>query len=331
MADVQFANLSIRFGEKELLDYKEIVAGAFLKDTYVRKYGRSSYHFFETSLGLIEENNPMSLAIWGKLVKETTLEREQYFSNGTLVQDPQSLDSAPTSFFVFFVADHRLAFIPETKFAPTLSNLESTIRRFVQDEFNQWAKSVYKKEKEGNSNFTWEHFYESHPSPSVALVPLTARESIETFVKRFSVIQSLTVYVVKRNQDMDGGALFEALVKKSEEMEASSARFILNGPQDVGLDIPKTTDFVAQTTEGGYERVALRGLDGSGDTLKGTNEDFKLTTNIDTSGKTEQQLLKQVFDAYSANKDEGVIKVSDRDESQITPLLLDLISDRDEQ
>lgn len=330
MTDVQFGNLSIRFGDKELLDYKELVTGAFLKDTYIRKYGRSSYHFFDTKIGLIDPDDPMSAAIWGRLVKETTLEREQYFSGGSLVQDKQSIESAPTSFFAFFLADHRLAFFPETKFAPTLGNLETTIRNFVQNEFNTWSKKVYKAAKEEDKSYTWKKFYAAHVSPSVALVPLTARESIEAFVGRFSTIESLTVYVVKRNQDMDGGALFEALVKKSEEMEASSARFVVNGTKDEGLDIGNTTDFVSETTKGGYERVALRGMDQNGDVLKGTNEDFKLTKELDISELTDEQILKKVFETYEANKEAGVISVTERDKEQLSPVLRSLIEDQDE-
>lgn len=329
MTDVQFANLSIRFGDKELLDYKELVTGAFLKDTYVRKYGQSSYHFFETKMGLINTNDPMSAAIWGRLVKETTLEREQYFSDGSLVQDKQSLESAPTSFFAFFLADHRLAFIPETKFAPTLGNLETTVRKFVQNEFNTWSKELYQNAKAEDKSYTWKKLYSNHVPPSVALVPLTNRESIDAFIARFSKINSLTVYVVKRNQDLDGGALFEALVKKSEEMDATSARFVVNGPKDEGLDIERTADFVSETTEGGYERVALRGNDQNGDVLKGTNEDFKLTMELDLSELSDSQMLRKVFQTYTANKNTGVIKVTERDEAVLSPVLKSLVENQD--
>lgn len=331
MTDVQFANLSVRFGDKELLDYKELVTGAFLKDTYVRKYGRSSYHFFETQIGLVDQNDPMSAVIWGRLVKETTLEREQYFSDGSIVQDRQSLESAPISFFIFFLADHRLAFLPETKFAPTLGNLETTVRRFVQNEFDTWSKTVYRTRKDEDASYTWKKFRREHVSPTVALVPLTARESIDAFVARFSTIESLTVYVVKRNQDMDGGALFEALVKKSEEMEASSARFVVNGAKDEGLDISSTADFVTETTKGGYERVALRGTDQNGDVLKGTSEDFKLTKELNISELSDEQKVKKIFDTYEANKKAGVISVSERDRDTLGPVLQGLIEDHNEQ
>ncbi len=330
MTDVQFANLSIRFGDKELLDYKELVSGAFLKDTYVRKYGRSVYHFFETKMGLVDENDPMSLAIWGKLVKETTLEREQYFDEGKLIQDPQELESAPTSFFVFFVADHRLAFIPETKFAPTLGNLETTVRRFVKEEYGRWAKAYYNEVKATDKSYTWKKFGDEHPSPMISLVPLTAQENIETFVGRFSRIDSLTVYVVRRNQDMDGGALFQALVKKSEKMEASSARFVVNGEKGEGLDKDNTSQFVSETTEGGYERVYLRGEDENGDTLKGTNEDFKLTSDLNLEGLSLSEKVRQMYYAYLANKKAGTIRVSERDPEALVPILLSLLDDSDE-
>lgn len=325
VTDVQFANLSIRFGDKELLDYKELVTGSFLKDTYIRKYGNSSYHFLDTKIGLTDPDDPMSAAIWGRLVKETTLERDQFVQAGKLVKDQQTLESAPTSFFAFFLADHRLAFVPETKFAPTLGNLETTVRKFVQMEFSFWAKAQYKDAKERNIAYTWKTFYETHVPPSISLVPLTAKESIEAFINRFSQINSLTVHVVKRNQDMNGGALFEALVKKSEDLKASSARFVVNGVNGEGLDIPKTTDFVSQTTAGGYERVALRGLDGSGCILKGTNEDFKLTAELEIDGANDLDKAKQLFSVYKDNKEAGLIRVTERDRVALGPILSSLI------
>ena len=330
MADVQFANLSIRFGARELLDYGRLISGAFLKDTYIRKYGRSSYHFFDTQIGRLDESDPMTLAIWGRLVKETTLERDQYFKNGELIEDPRSLESAPTSFFVLFVADHRLAFIPETRFAPTIGNLETTIRRFVKNEYDIWAKSEYEMLNAGENRVTWKAFYKDFPAPEVALVPLTAKESIDAFVQRFARIESLTVHVVKRNQDMDGGALFEALVKKSEELDASSSRFVVNGAKDEGLDIEKTGRFVSETTAGGYERVFLRGRDEDNHLLKGTNEDFKLTENIDVEALDDEETARRAFAAYNANKESGVIRVSERDVDLVEPKLKSMMQADDD-
>lgn len=327
MADVQFANLSVRFGEEEMLDYPQLVAGAFLKDTYVRKYGRSMYHFFETEIGLLNQDNPMSLAIWGRLVKETTLEREQYFENGALVEDRRFLESAPTSFFVLFVADHRVAFIPETKFAPTLGNLETTIRRFVKKEYDVWAKDQYDHLNAHVKRTTWKDFYNLHPSPDVSLVPLTARESIEAFVGRFAKIETLTVHVVKRNQDMNGGELFEALVHESEELGAISSRFVVNGPKDEGLNIDKTSKFVSETTSGGYERVSMRGIDGDGHKLKGSNEDFKLTEDIDVESLSTKKTAERAFEAYNANKLTGAIKVTERDVAVLVPKLKQMLLD----
>lgn len=331
MPEVQFANLSVRFGDKELLDYASLVTGAFLRDTYVRKYGRSLYHFLNTQIALIDESDPLSVVIWGRLVKETTLLREQYFSAGKIIQDFRSLESAPTSFFVFFLADHRLAFLPETKFAPTLGNLETTVRKFIQAEFSAWSKIVHAQEKNADASYTWKQFYSDHVPPSIALVPLTAAENIKLFMSRFAKIDSLTVHVVKRNQDMNGAELFEALVKKSDQMEAAAAKFVVAGDKESGLNLEATEKFVIETTRTGYERVALKGQDSNGDVLKGSNEDFKLTSTIQVDDKSDFEVVRKLYDLYVSNKNSGVIKVSPRDANQLAPLLEKLVPRKDDQ
>lgn len=317
---LSFANLSVTFGKKELLDYKEIVTAAFLVDTHIRKYGRTRYHFYETELILADPDDPLSLVISGRFVKDTVLQREQVLHDKELVQDKQSLRSSPSAFFVFFLADHRLAFLPETSHAPTLDNFAATIERFIKDEFASFIEKVYRTQKELDPKYSRRRAFQDHVPPSVSLVPLTSRDSVEVFLNRFEIINNLTVHVIKRNQDVDGGNIFERLYEKANPLEPTSAKFVVNGGKD-GLVIDKTKEMVIDATASGYEQATVTGADSHGATLKGSNEDFNLKVDIDVDHTTAAQKTALIFDAYQDQKRAGNIKVTPRNRDIVGPQL----------
>jgi hypothetical protein len=325
---ISFANLSVRFGEKELLDYKEIVTRAFLNDTNIRSYGKTSYFFFETEMYWANENDPLSLVIAGRFVKDTVLTREQILKDSDLVLDHQSIRSSPSAFFVFFLADHRLAYMPETANPPTLSNFEATIERFIKDEFARFLKEWRDAQREKIPNYTWNMAYRDHVPPAVNLVPLTSKDSIAQFVAKFSKINALTVHLIERNQDIDGGNLFERLTKKSEPLEPTSAKFVVQAGKD-GLEIDETKGFVQETTEGGYERVALRGEDQNGAELKGSNDEFNLRIDLDAADLSKVQKVEAIYESYVAQKNAGNIVVTPRAVDEVAPILREIF-DEDE-
>lgn len=311
-SNVNFANLSVRFGERELLDYIEVISAAFLKDNKTRKYGKAMYHLYEVNYAWVVPDDPLSLVIYGHFVKSSKLEREQVLVQGRLVKDEIEIDTAPSAFFVFFVADHRLAYAPETKQAPPLSSFGSTIQLFIRQEFKIFIDKYYLDRKKDNGKFTRQRAYQDHVPPEISLVALTSRDSIDQFVKRFSKIEKLVVHIVKRNQDINGGDIFEALYGKSEEMGVSSSRFIATGGKD-GLKHQATEEFIEETTAGGYEEVAIAGRDGNDNKLSGTNEDFKLSTPIELEGLPDLSKARKIFEAYEGLKDDGAIRVTKRE------------------
>ena len=323
MEVVKFANLSVRFGAKELLDYKGIVASAFLVDTHVRNYGDTKYYFYEMKMDYLDRKDPTSLAIYGRFIKDTLLKREQVMEGGDLRVDPRSLPSAPSAFFTLFLADHRLAYIPESKGAPTLGNLEATIAKFIKDEYHKFMREHYDREKALNSKFTWEHAYGTHAPPTIKLVPLTSSDSIDRFIDRFDKIQRVTIHVRRRNQDFSGGNMFQSMYDVSEDMGASSAKYVVGGGPD-GLNSPATKETVRAATESGYEEASISGVDQSGAKLNGSNEDFSLKVYVETEGTPDEQKALKSFEVYEAQKASGSIKVSPREKGAITKIFASL-------
>lgn len=328
MSKIVFANLSVTFGQKELLDYKEIISAAFMIDTHVRKYGKTRYHFLDTKLEWTNRDDPLSLVISGRFIKDTVLQREQVLSGTELLQDKQSMRSSPSAFFVFFLADHRLAFVPETSHAPTLGNFSSTIEYFIKQEFKKFIDDWYKSKKEIDKKYTRKMAFKDHVPPAVSLVPLTSRESIDLFMERFSKIGTITIHIIKRNQDMDGSSIFEQLFEKSVPLEPTSAKFVASAKKD-GLIIDEAKELIIEATAGGYEQATINGEDDHGAVLNGSNEDFKLSVNLDLDGVSEEEKTKLIVDAYNNQKDSGNIKVTPRNAETVGGQLQELKADND--
>lgn len=316
---ISFANLSIRFGEKELLDYIHVVSSALLIDTHIRRTKSGSYFFLDTEVFRTDENDPLTTVIAGRIVKNTTLSREQKIEGKTLVEDVATLETTPSAFFALFVSDHRLAFVPETRFPPTLKNFEAAVSLFVKREFKKFEDKTYYDNKALNSKYTRSSFYEEHSPPSINLVPLASRQGIEQFMSRFSSINRITVHLVERNQDSDGKSIFEQLLDQTTPLGPTSAKYEVRAGGE-GLDIDETKEFVSDTTDGGYEKVSLQGKDEDGANLNGSNDLFKLTAEKELSPEPLNRVM-QLSKLYDEQKKNGNIKVSTRDRVKVEPAL----------
>jgi hypothetical protein len=123
---VSFANLICRFGEKfVLLDLaNEIVIPAFIDTTLRRKYGATNYFFLEVTIKEIagpKSTDIPLLVVYGRLVKDTVLTSEQvYTPEHGLEPAAESIPSSPSSFFALILNNHKVMYMPEMAYAPTI-------------------------------------------------------------------------------------------------------------------------------------------------------------------------------------------------------------------
>ena len=141
---VQFANFICLFGELEMLDLcDEVVIPAFTNEQNRRSFKDTSYFFHEVELITIEEKGkPSEPAIAGKFVKNTTLQREQIYQDGNLIKNIRKLPSAPSSFFVLILRDHKLLFLPEVSGAPSVESFRSTTEKFLKQSHTSFIQKT---------------------------------------------------------------------------------------------------------------------------------------------------------------------------------------------
>lgn len=214
-----------------------------------------------------------------------------------------------------------MAYVPEVKNAPPLDAFATTLEQYLRKEFTSLIDSDYREQKAKDPKFTRANAIAGRVSPKVHIVPLPTRQSIREFVSRFEKINSLTVTLIQRNNEISQG-LFQAIVKQIEPTGAATAKLVATGGAD-GLDIEATAGFVEETTDSGYENVTLKGIDKDGSALKGGNDEYKLTADVN-DGLPDQALAVNLFERFKKMTKDGQIKVGERNEDELATIAMHL-------
>lgn len=320
---VHFANISITGKDKELLDYGDLVVRSVLKNQEPRKTSSATYHFMDVDIGFMKEGQKLSLSLYGRFVKHTVLSSEQELIDGKLVPKIVNLPTSPSSFFVFNLADHRVAFLEETKGAPSVRTFGNTLRLFIKKTYDQYTREMWDRAKEIDPSTTLASVRKAFPLPLVHTVPIAGKVEISAFIQNFAKITSLSIQVVKRNQDMTAGGIFDALSEDVSELGPASSTLRINGGKD-GLIKQKTQEYLGEIADHGYEDSKVVGTDASGAKLAGTNSDYSLTRYIAEVPAENRSRAERVYEEYISAKTDGQIRVEARNVNEIGQTLDDL-------
>jgi hypothetical protein len=280
---VSFANLTCRFGDDlVLLDLaNEVLLPAIFNPTYRRKRGLSSFLIRNTGfLNVdVEGQEEPQLTIFGRLIKDTTLIRTQIFTEEAGLQENEGfLESAPSSFFALDINNHKLVFLPETPFAPTVAQFATTLQKFVRQEHAAYVRALYEASKNSDRPEDLLSIMRRIPPPDVKATPMASDSNVEEFVETFSKITRLEFKLLNTNAEFQRDATFRTLRALKEEVHADVTRLVHDSSE--GLDKEAVTEEVKLAAAGGNQRVTLTGLGDDGARFKGSNEDFRLQVAI---------------------------------------------------
>jgi hypothetical protein len=75
----------------------EVVFPAFFDEKMSRNYGRTNYFFYDVNLiNLSKKKKTPVIGILGRIIKDTTLEREQIYKEGKgLIKDSRAIMTCP--------------------------------------------------------------------------------------------------------------------------------------------------------------------------------------------------------------------------------------------
>tara|TARA_R100000935_G_C2839311_1_gene170116 strand:- start:1819 stop:2811 length:993 start_codon:yes stop_codon:yes gene_type:complete len=310
-----FANFICKFGDKNLLNYAEdIVIPAFTKDTYVRSYGKKThYHFYEVELlNMASGSSDPILVLAGRFIKDTELTRHQVFDvRKGLVQDEQSMRSAPSALFVLILNNHRLIYFPETPHAPDLNAFKATAESFLRKRHKEFIDELYEKTSEDKKPPTKKALYEAHPHPNLEVIHLAGRTDIAHFLRRFETLKKINFRVVRPNDDINAGEILGQVRELSDALKSTNTKVTASSSE--GLDIDAAIEAVTEATSSGNQDVSVSGIDTEGNSLSGNNEKFRISAEIENIPPTKKGLVGRLIEKFTQLSSAGSINAPSAD------------------
>jgi hypothetical protein len=316
---IEFGNYTLKFGSKDVLldHFDNIVFPSFLEMKYIRKLkDKGDYFFLDTKLIILNDDikDPI-VGISGRIVKNTMLHRDQVFSNGDLVDDEKSLETAPSSSFLLILNNHRLLFCREMTGAPTLQNFQSTSDCFLKWSYLDYINKVHDDSKEAmkkdsdNKITTKKSLQTLIPKPFLRITPLADKQDLDEFIGRFNQIDTLSIKLLPTNrEEIDNDDFWSELGRKRDEMNSNSTRVDFSNPKE-GLDSESVLSQARSATSLGNSEVKLKGTDEQGDTIRGNNEDFSLTVDLEDLPKDAIAAAKLKYIQFKNLVSSGVISL----------------------
>jgi hypothetical protein len=314
---LEMGNLICKFGQSNLMDYfDEVVLPAFTDSKLKRKYGKTNYFFDKVSLVTVQGR----VLLAGRIIKDALLEREQVYEEGKgLVADFGEMRSSPSSVFVLILDVHRVLYVKETKFAPTLDNFKSTLEKFLKIKHLEFIDALQERKKEDEGTrvakavLMGEHF-----PPSLDVIPLTSAQDIESFVRQYEVLRSVVYKFSARNDEHDNEGFFEAVQRQKDEVGSISTE--VKHANKEGLDKEHVISEVRAATAQGNQKVTLSGVDSSGVKLRGDNSSFQLKAVVSVASKLPSKIAAALYNKFDSLVGDGLIRVPAPSKSVISKL-----------
>jgi len=312
--NVEFWNFVCHFGEAKLLDYYiDLVHPAFIGD-FFRKHGESSYFFYDVKIVECEIDEDTLPFVFGRIVKDTIIERDQIFENDELKEDKLLIQNSPSSIFVLSLKDHRLFFVKEHKDAPTMESFKATITKFINDVRTENIDNEYEYLKEqrdfcgGTKRVTTKKSLGVRfPKPDIEIIPLSSDADIDEFIKSMKEINKLQLDLVMPNNESDCNPFFHHWRDKNKNLGNGKSKAIFSNPKK-SLPHEKVSTFSKEAINDENVLITITGKDLDNDKLVGTQENFKLTRKINEIEQVPTLFARSIYKTFLKLISDGVIR-----------------------
>ncbi len=309
---MQFANFVCKFGEHmNLLDLaEEIVIPAFSDEELVRTFADTQYFIMDFQIWkeTITDGETL-LCLGGRFVKDTVLQRDQVYDDkqGRIVKSPMTMPSAPTSLFVLILNNHKLIYLPEVSAAPPLQAFSATIRKFIGQKRKEFLESEYKAARERGENRTKKSLRENIPEAKLTVVPLSSKESIESFVKGFRRLERLELRLTDTNEELDATAMWKSLRASKANLGADTTKVVHSNTKGLKKDV--AVDQIHAAASSGNQLVTARGVDEYGNPIKGNNDAFQLSVVVSIDPTRVKDSLRVMLARFQSLVTDGALVV----------------------
>lgn len=314
----EFANVVVRFGnEKVLIDYvQEIVIPAFLDNDFVREHRKTNYFFLDQEIIEVEHAGKRQGVLVGRFVKDTLLVSAQEWdqSKKAIIQKAAQIPTAPSAVFALILNTHRMVFLHETSYAPTLKNFEVTLESALRKQHDRYLDSLIDekfpdtpKRNRERSRYA-KQLRASIPRPDVEVRPLSSIGDVKNYIAKFSALYSISIELGKTNHDIDSSEFLKTFRGQSELISGTGKMQFAD--KQNGLDKQQSIKLAVAATEQGINTVTVEGIDSNGEKIKGTNEDLKARAQIPVSEEREdtKAIGRKLVDKLATMESAGILK-----------------------
>lgn len=331
---IEFANYTLNFGDnKVLLDaFESIVLPSFQNEKYIRKFKDTEYFFTDTRLILLEEIDldfvgprqieAPALALCGRIIKKTILQRDQIFQDGMIIRDHKTLESHPSSLFVLMLNNHRLMLCKEVAGAPTLDEFQNTSKYCLAKRYDSYVDYEVKKnrrlrkKKPETERIYKKDVHSKLNIPKLRVTALTDPRSLNSFIEIFSVVNRLSIELLPTNsENISLDDFWKKMEEEKEDLNSNKAQLVFTNRTDDGLNSQAVVDKTASATQMANSKIIISGKDENGARLSGNNESFTLKTPRPHISSDIETASQEAFQAFNELRKEGNIIIPRRDDN----------------
>jgi hypothetical protein len=317
---LEFANFTLKFGEKDLLDYfDEIVSPAFTQNYERSTSYEIKYRFYDVSITELIVENETHRCIIGKFVKTMKIERNQILKDGELQIDRRVLESSPSSTFILILENHKLLFIREMKDAPGLKAFENTIGNFLKSSYSSYINFLWKESIKSNNKRTKISIQREHVQPKIDIIPLLSTTELKQLVEIYKIFQTLEIKLIDTNSEFHTNNFFEQARESKKALDAVQAS--IKFANNEGLNKKEALLQIESAGKTGNSLILTTGTSEDGAKIHSKNTELSyriplpdLSTSIAENAKRSIKIFKDLVT-------KKILKVSDstpRNENKIS-------------
>lgn len=295
---------------------EEIIIPAFLQqEDNKRHFGKTEFFFTNVSIKALDESNKEKpvVAIIGRFIKDTILERTQVFEEGKgLIESHDEMRSSPSAIFALILNHHRLLYLKETKYAPAMGEFKGTLLHYIRAAHKQFIHEKLKQNEKAvelgsEEKISKGELLEEYPNPRIELIPISGEDTLENFLKQFSILKSIEIALVDKNDEADNDDFFELLAKK--RVLVGSDKTTVKHTNNEGLDIDKSVKYLAEAAAQGNQKIILSGNDAQGAIIRGNNEDFQIRKDMGDVSRKPEEATATMYETFMELVENKVLKL----------------------
>jgi hypothetical protein len=284
---IELANVVITAGDKEFLDLFADHFWPYLRDTSIPGRGETrSFRFNDLALDFV---GPAGFpCLHGRLIRLMTLQAEQQFDDekNRLVPSQESISSAPSAYFLISLADHKLAFLPESKRRPPIiKDLEHCFEYIIFEDWRTRRKNLKadKLKKEGRQRVPRGHaeiwgqeIDRLWPRPEIRITPLPASMELKKRLALYNLLSSIEIKPLKTNNEIpdENEQFLRQYAGLKTKIRSTNDKIVLSNTKD-GLAKDAAESFINTASDGNYQ-VKLKGKDKRGHPIQDDLENMRI-------------------------------------------------------